>query len=706
MESFADFSNHTIPAVKAPVDEEGKPIERWAPLGANDSPDLSIDENVSVSDSASSDKLRSITEEHEILNSALLLITSHCAQVQFRLEQVLQADPEEKERLLRDLEQFAWKGVPDLHALRSNQQAFQDSAEESRDDQQRKHISHMIDQLKSQLHDLEQFAYKSGEIQQPPTQNVLEKQRLVLEELGKHLDLNVSEFPSLTEKEIRERVNAGMNQLTRPIETEALVDQLKTQIIDLERFINFLHDEGAPDSVIGKALEAFRRYQQDQRSRTSPIIQCEGESKPDYAEGGCQIGLSRRRQNGQTSFNPSEEFTSNIKKQFDTQKTMGLITRGLTMLQVFATMQLANRRAKMHQQAERYAKSAGARKLSQVTGAKMHHWGDIRARLEMAVETVLEKVERLRQARQQYSHQIQASPNPTSVSSNEGVRQTSDSRVSTERSKAKPQDFECVRAARDLNVAVRKHFCPALEALIEHGSRLPASTGKRDGDQTKVSLLTSFLSLLGCISQNRLEVLNYPSRFTDCNDDEDEEDDDSHGENEGTESKGFGRNYCIESEEERRARVLRKQNAQSSAWAIFLKYYVLTNGRAFNDTPARKLSESFALDIIGGKVVTAKQHLLSSMGTILQEFSKFKRSEEAQFKALVCIGLNSRRLTSWLKLVLRSPLIVQYMYHPWSYVSSTGFDDALQSLNKLSSVEFDLPFDANIRHLQSINDVF
>uniref|UniRef100_A0A0R3WPG5 Rhodanese domain-containing protein n=1 Tax=Hydatigena taeniaeformis TaxID=6205 RepID=A0A0R3WPG5_HYDTA len=37
---------------------------------------------------------------------------------------------------------------------------------------------------------------------------------------------------------------------------------------------------------------------------------------------------------------------------------------------------------------------------------------------------------------------------------------------------------------------------------------------------------------------------------------------------------------------------------------------------------------------------------LSSMGTILQEFSKFKRSEEAQFKALVCIGLKLFNFTS------------------------------------------------------------
>lgn len=86
------------------------------------------------------------------------------------------------------------------------------------------------------------------------------------------MGLDVSEFPNLSEEEIKARVNAGLTQvrrqaimqiidasnrtltviflyyflpqfqLTNPIRTkEALVDQLKTQIIDLERFIDFLH---------------------------------------------------------------------------------------------------------------------------------------------------------------------------------------------------------------------------------------------------------------------------------------------------------------------------------------------------------------------------------------------------------------------------------------------------------------------------------
>ncbi|KAM3183112.1 hypothetical protein ACTXT7_011000 [Hymenolepis weldensis] len=309
MESFADFDNAVILDPKAPVDEEGKLIERWAPLGANDSPDLSMDDNLSGTENISPNKMRNMTEEHEILNSSLLLLTSHFAQVQFRLEQVLQADPEEKETLLKDLEQFAWKGVPDLSSLKLTQFNYQDGNKEPLGDQQKKNMSLIIDQLKSQLNDLELFAYKSGETEQPPTQSVLEKQRLVLEELGKHLGLDTSEFPCLTEEEIKERLNTGLNQLTNPIKTnEALVNQLKTQIIDLERFIDFLHGEhnfktirrkkheGMPDSAIGKALEAFRRFQQEQRSRTVSGQQYEeDEQGKDYEEGGYHIGLSRRR---------------------------------------------------------------------------------------------------------------------------------------------------------------------------------------------------------------------------------------------------------------------------------------------------------------------------------------------------------------------------------------------------------------------------
>ena len=35
--------------------------------------------------------------------------------------------------------------------------------------------------------------------------------------------------------------------------------------------------------------------------------------------------------------------------------------------------------------------------------------------------------------------------------------------------------------------------------------------------------------------------------------------------------------------------------------------FALQHGKEYNETPARKLSQSFDLDIVGGKAITAKQ---------------------------------------------------------------------------------------------------
>lgn len=43
------------------------------------------------------------------------------------------------------------------------------------------------------------------------------------------------------------------------------------------------------------------------------------------------------------------------------------------------------------------------------------------------------------------------------------------------------------------------------------------------------------------------------------------------------------------------------------AWEFILKYYELKNGERYNSTPARKLSQSFNLDMIGGAAISNKQ---------------------------------------------------------------------------------------------------
>lgn len=63
-------------------------------------------------------------------------------------------------------------------------------------------------------------------------------------------------------------------------------------------------------------------------------------------------------------------------------------------------------------------------------------------------------------------------------------------------------------------------------------------------------------------------------------------------------------------------------------------------------------------------------------------------------------------LSQWLRLILRNPTIVNECYEKWSYTASTGFEDALRQLDRLSNLRFCLPTDLAVRQLQSIHDAF
>lgn len=75
-------------------------------------------------------------------------LTTHFAQVQFRLKQVVSAPSENKEQLLKELEEFAFRGCPNLSVP-------SDIIEEQRAKQKE-----LIEQLRQQLEDLESYAYQ------------------------------------------------------------------------------------------------------------------------------------------------------------------------------------------------------------------------------------------------------------------------------------------------------------------------------------------------------------------------------------------------------------------------------------------------------------------------------------------------------------------------------------------------------------------
>lgn len=67
---------------------------------------------------------------------------------------------------------------------------------------------------------------------------------------------------------------------------------------------------------------------------------------------------------------------------------------------------------------------------------------------------------------------------------------------------------------------------------------------------------------------------------------------------------------------------------------------------------------------------------------------------------------SAKKLVAWLRLVYRSPSLIDEFYEPWSYAAQTGFDDACKTLEALHSVPFHLPDDLSIRTLRNMFDAF
>lgn len=101
--------------------------ERWAPVGAVASPELEsgvVGQSLprgcqSVAEEDMAARLEKLEEEQTLLNSSLLALTSHFAQVQFRLKQIVHAPSADKEKMLAELEEFAFRGCPHVVGCRA-----------------------------------------------------------------------------------------------------------------------------------------------------------------------------------------------------------------------------------------------------------------------------------------------------------------------------------------------------------------------------------------------------------------------------------------------------------------------------------------------------------------------------------------------------------------------------------------------------------
>lgn len=117
------------------------------------------------------------------------------------------------------------------------------SSNQSGHSKRNQHIE-LIKKLRLQLRDLEKYAYERGELDQVPTSVLAERQSVILETLRERLSLRISmnEIETLKTDELKKQIDKEIHDLIDPLITkEYLLSQLKTQLTDLERYINHLH---------------------------------------------------------------------------------------------------------------------------------------------------------------------------------------------------------------------------------------------------------------------------------------------------------------------------------------------------------------------------------------------------------------------------------------------------------------------------------
>ncbi|XP_043196511.1 RUN domain-containing protein 1-like isoform X3 [Amphibalanus amphitrite] len=580
---------------RRPPAERWAPLgERWAPLGANDADDEQDDRDFCLEDSRRSSlgsadlgRLRKLEEEQEHLNNSLMALTTHFAQVQFRLRQIVEAPGEEKEQLLRELETFAFRGIPDVRQYKLDEDDEQELTNEWKHQElvetQRIKQRDLMQQLKTQLEDLEHYAYETGEAGLPSSV-VLEKQRVIIDELKGKLNIDLNNLDRMTSEDLKSLVDCAVGQLINPLKMkEQLVNQLKTQVQDLERFISFLQGETEDGGCDGSCRRSVG---------VGGAVSTSGDDSGAAGDSSSQRPRLRRR---------SSRHHRSGKFQSVHEETSSMMRRALTLLQLMTLTQFG---------CGGHSHRFSSNELKKTP--RGNHWGDLRARLELAVSAVSEL------ARESLRQQQEISDRGTDDSDAAGPPAASGDR---------------------LTLAVRRELAMALRDLMQHGL-------------LQLSKSRSVVPFAGCL----------PSRQS-------------------------------------APRLLH-------AWDLILVYYRLKRGHQYNATPQRRLSESFGLSVVGGTAITSKHTLLSAIGNIIASHTPLKRSADAHFKAFVCAGLNARKLSSWLRLILTTQAITEEYYQPWSYVVSTGFDDGLQCLARLEKLRFALPEDLAVRQLKNIRDAF
>uniref|UniRef100_W8BD41 RUN domain-containing protein 1 n=1 Tax=Ceratitis capitata TaxID=7213 RepID=W8BD41_CERCA len=710
--------------------------ERWSPLGANyddamspTSELLSPESELELLSSDSQDKqellrndptelgrLRSMEEEQELLTTSLMALTSHFAHVQLRVRQIVEAPSHERDQLLKDLEEFAFRGIPEPIVPTSGgiNNADSPSHHSQPDDEAvRQRQFELIEHLKSQLSELEKLAYESG-APVLPQHILLEKQKIIIDELKNKLNLQVDErdLPELTSEELKNQVDNAIGEFVGPLRMkEQLVAQLKTQITDLERFIAFLQCD-TEDSKL-KTLNGSDKLDEHYNSYAAKKMGEKVRKKQTSPK------LDPIEQDKLNSLHPNTSRNAAQQSNGETlnSKAHSLLDKASLLMQMFATTHFG-------------AKADQFQKNTLKKTSKGNHWGDLRAQLEVDIQEVASLAATLSFDREKLANMKRALKNsnrnastslalnaqngavtvpPRAQKASITAENRKELKAYTVSSDSDDDTYDCyawersscrktavarykggdsiITISKELTTAVRKNFCMTLLRLIQHGLRV-------ETESATSSLIVPFMR---CLNPSPVFAAEHGYRSRDTSNS-------SSFVSSAAFSSTYNANYTNnDCDEEITSGFFGTGGSRPMhAWELILEYYYLKNGDEFNNTPARKLSQSFNLDIVDSQTVTVKQSFLSAVGMIIAMHRPYKRSYNAHFKAFVCAGLNCHQLVEWLNLMFSCSDLVDTYYTPNSYVARTGFRDSLRSIDALTKYDFDLPVDLAIRHFRNL----
>lgn len=309
--------------------------------------------------------------EQELLSASLQALTSHFAQVQFRLRQIVESPTGNRDGLLKSLEEFAFRGIPEVMRLNPHEHENLYKIMERQQNRQFELIEH----LKQQLSDAEKFAYESG-ADILPQSIVVEKQKAIINELKDKLKLNVDDkvLPQLTVDEIRAQVDSAIGEFVTPLKMQdTLVSQLKTQIVDLERFVAYLQAEQELTPEIKAAIKNGKNPEIAFQTYNSKLARSRKQSQSDG-------GKDKHKSNaaGTSKSDCNKDQQGRIDHDLS-GKVSSLLVKASAILDIFALTQLS-------------CSSQRVQRNSLKKTAKGNHWGDLRAQLEVDVQEIISLV--------------------------------------------------------------------------------------------------------------------------------------------------------------------------------------------------------------------------------------------------------------------------------------------------------------------------